>query len=90
MRIFHIIIESHVEGQVFFPSGLTLHCYDTDSTCTTVTNTEHFDYAQDGEFVRSVDTVNFCCFNAERYLPTHYYTVTGSKCQSCSGDACFS
>ena len=61
MRIFHIIIGSHVEGQVFLPSGQTLRCYDIDSTCTTITNIKELDYAQDGEFQRSKDNKYSYC-----------------------------
>ena len=75
---------------MYFPSGLTLRCYDADSTCTTVTNVKEIDYGVDGEFLRSgSNSLNICCFN-NGYQSNYYYTVTGSKCQSCSGDAYFS
>ena len=81
-----------------FPSGLTLRCYDTDSTCTTETNVKEFDYAEDGEYQSlNPEAVNICCFILENnvvtvngYQPSNYYTVTGSKCQSCLGVASFS
>ena len=90
-KLLQIIIGLHVQGQVFFPSGLTLRCYDADSTCTTVTNFKEFNYAEDGEFQRShVVSFNICCFSNTDYFPNNYYAVTGSKCQRCSGDECFS
>ena len=84
------ILGSRVQGQLYLPSGITLRCYGNDSTCTSTPSVRIFDYGADGYFEPSNETINSCCFTSysiAAYRSNYYYTTTGSKCQSCSGDA---
>ena len=79
-----------MQGQLFLPSGTTLHCYETDSTCSSTPSVKVYDYGSDGYFEGNAATLNSCCFtslNLSAYRSNYYYTTIGSTCQSCSGDA---
>ena len=79
-----------VYGQVGFPSGTTVSCYGNDSICSgTPTNTT-LDYGPAGDFDPDNESRrNPCCYDHNDnfdFQPSNYYTVLGSRCQSCSGD----
>ena len=79
-----------MQGQLYLPSGETLHCYGTDSTCSSTPSVHAYDYGADGYFEKNLNTVNSCCFptySLSAYRANYYYTTRGSTCQSCSGDA---
>ena len=82
-----------VHGQVTFPSGTTISCYGTDSTCSGTPVDTTLDYGADGEFSNDESlSGNPCCFEVDStfaFLPNNYYTALGSRCQSCSGKQLF-
>ena len=80
-----------VHAQLAFPSGTTVSCYGTDSTCSGMPNDMTLDYADNGEFVVGFSSRNFCCFInfPFQHLSGNYYTALGSRCQSCSGKKLF-
>ena len=85
------IAGSHVKGQIGFPSGITVNCYGTDSTCTGSSNEMMIDYGDDGEFdPTNRFRINPCCFEDNENLISvsqdNFYTVSGGTCQSCAGD----
>ena len=76
-----------VHGQVAFPSGTTISCYRTDSTCSGTPVDTTLNYGIDNKFSADESlSVNPCCFDSEfNFQRGYYYTALGSRCQSCSG-----
>ena len=78
-------------GQFGFPSGTTIRCYGSDSTCSVTPNDTTLDYAAVGESTTSATLrYNPCCLEPDVFIfhPDNYYTALGSRCQSCSGKKC--
>ena len=83
------MIGSHVHGQTYIPPGVTVSCYDTDSTCSVLQNEMEYNYARPGDLSRESEAVNICCFDMSSiasHRASNYYISTGSKCQFCSGN----
>ena len=53
-----------VQGQLFLPSGTTLRCYGTDSTCFSTPSVKVYDYGSDGYFEGNAATLNSYYFTS--------------------------